>query len=325
MQRKIFCQVLMCGVIYLVKYTPQQKDFLFKKKYNFRLFTSIYYILNQIRDKNRGFMSNKYSTSISFLMLILLTSLHNSIRSEASAFIAKENNHAIISEGDCTTQHSPFCSFNIAISLMGFNENILIDEQHPEIAFKKGYVDYFEIWKQSHDPLKWMLNSCLWFSHWVIQERGYKKLENYVALFDYGNMNVSGTKGKNDSLTHSWLSGGSLKISPDEQTIFLQKFLDRRFQINPQAYEMTKNIIFIDDLIDGWKLYGKAGTGRSINTDGTFNQNYQDGSHVGWIEKENRSIVFASYVEQTEIAPAGGQAKAIARAKLIDLISMKMI
>ncbi len=41
------------------------------------------------------------------------------------------------------------CSFNIAISLMGYNEGVLIDELHPTLPFKKGYVDYIEKWKQS--------------------------------------------------------------------------------------------------------------------------------------------------------------------------------
>ena len=240
---------------------------------------------------------------------------------KANCFLVKENNNIIINEGDCKSRHAPRCSFNIAISLMGFNEGILIDQTNPTFPFKKGYLDYVEKWKQPHNPGLWMKNSCLWYSYVVTKKLGMLKFKKYVTKFNYGSQDVSGDKGKNNGLTRSWMSGSSLKISPEEQTIFLQKFLNRELKVKPKSYEMTKSIIFVDDLIDGWKLYGKTGTGNLPNVDGTLNENREGGWFVGWIEKGKRTIVFANYVEQDmQDTPAGGRAKQVAIEKLIQII-----
>jgi beta-lactamase class D len=268
--------------------------------------------------------------TILFLGVILFFSVSGFV--EADCFLVKENDKVIINEGDCKSRHAPRCSFNIAISLMGFNEGILIDQTHPEFPFKKGYHDYVEKWKQPHNPSLWMKNSCLWYSQVLTKKLGMGKFKEYITKFNYGSQDVSGDKGKNNGLTRSWMTGSSLNISPEEQTIFLQKFLDHNLKVNHQTYEMTKNIIFLDDLIDGWKLYGKTGTGYLPikNIDGTPNTDCEDcengcGWFVGWIEKDKRAIVFASYVEQNmpRGIPAGGQAKRIVIEKLIKIIQVK--
>lgn len=54
-----------------------------------------------------------------------------------------------------------------------------------------------------------------------------------------GNQDTSGDKGKNNGLTHSWLSS-SLEISPEEQIDFLQKLLDNKLPVSLKSHEMTK-------------------------------------------------------------------------------------
>jgi beta-lactamase class D len=79
------------------------------------------------------------------LLLLLLSSFifNTASFAENNCFIAKENGQIIKQEGNCSIQHSPCSTFKIAISLMGFNEGILIDETHPEFPFKEGYIDRF--------------------------------------------------------------------------------------------------------------------------------------------------------------------------------------
>ena len=59
---------------------------------------------------------------------------------------------------------SPCSIFKIAISLMGFDSGILLDDTHPTCDFKPGYVDCLERWKQPHNPKMWLANSCVWYS-----------------------------------------------------------------------------------------------------------------------------------------------------------------
>jgi beta-lactamase class D len=217
----------------------------------------------------------------------------------ANCFLAKENNQIITQEGDCKSRHAPCSTFKIAISLMGYDDGFLIDETHPQLPFKEGYVDYIESWRQPQNPTSWLKNSCVWYSQLITQNLGMDKFKKYLQKFNYGNQDSSGDKGKNNGLTKSWLSS-SLKISPIEQVAFLQKFLNNKLPVSATSNKMTKNILFIEDLPGGWKLYGKTGTGYGLNKDGSKNKAIQAGWFVGWIQKNNRNIVLANYMEEPD-------------------------
>ena len=47
-----------------------------------------------------------------------------------SCFIAKERTRVLKSEGDCEKRYPPMSTFKIALSLMGFDSGILVDEMH---------------------------------------------------------------------------------------------------------------------------------------------------------------------------------------------------
>ena len=84
------------------------------------------------------------------------------------------------------------------------------------------------------------------------------------------------TKVKNNGLTHSWLSS-SLALSPSEQIQFLQKIINKKLPVSQKAFSMTKDILYIQELAGGWKLYGKTGNGLQLTK--------KHGWFVGWIEK----------------------------------------
>lgn len=77
-------------------------------------------------------------------------------------FIASKNNQVIHSQGECDKRYSPCSTFKIAISLMGFDSGILVDETHPTWDFKPVYVNWLDRWKQPHNPKLWLANSCVW-------------------------------------------------------------------------------------------------------------------------------------------------------------------
>ena len=255
------------------------------------------------------------SKNILFLIMLLVS---KPALANANCFLATENGKTIEQNGDCKARHTPCSTFKIAISLMGYDSNILTSETNPELPFKAGYVDYSEMWKRSHNPTTWMKYSVVWYSQVIAQKLGEKKFSSYIKKFNYGNQNVSGDEGKNNGLTESWL-GSSLQISPEEQVQFLQKLLDYKLPVSVKAQEMTRNILFIEELPDNWQLYGKTGSCDSQD------KNKQVGWFVGFLQKEKRQIIFANYLEDEErLDYSGGKlAKEQVRKKLMELTKTK--
>lgn len=230
-------------------------------------------------------------------LFCLVASLHASFASEI-CFLAKENNQVIKIEGDYLTRYAPESTFKIALSLIGFDSGILIDENSPAWPCKPSYDCFLNVWKCDHTPRTWMRDSCVWFSQVLTRTLGMEKFKTYIENFNYGNRNLTGNKGKNDGLTHSWLSS-SLQISPDEQTLFLQKIVDQKLPISKASYDNAKKIMFILELAGGWKLYGKTGNGRQQDQNGNKTE-LQHGWFVGYIEKNQRKIVFATHIVDSE-------------------------
>lgn len=207
-------------------------------------------------------------------------------------FIAKENGKILKAEGDCEVKYAPQSTFKIPLSLIGFDSGILRNDSNPSWSLPKGTDPYINVCKGDHNPRTWIRDSCLWYSQILTTKLGMKKFQNYVSKFSYGNMDLSG------GLTTAWISS-SLKISPDEQTDFLQKVVDQKLPVSQASYDKTKRMMFIQEMAGGWKLYGKTGNGNLIGKDGN-QTDVQQGWFVGYIEKGNHRIVFASHVTDSD-------------------------
>lgn len=209
-----------------------------------------------------------------------------------SCFLAKENGKTLKSEGDCNTAYAPESTFKIALSLIGFDSGILKSESDPSWSLPDGVDPYINVCKGDHNPRTWMRDSCLWYSRILTTKLGLEKFQNYVSKFAYGNMDLSG------GLTGAWVSS-SLKISPNEQTEFLSRVVERKISASKTSYDKTKKIMFIQEMAGGWKLYGKTGNGRQFDKNGN-KTDLQHGWFVGYIEKGSRRIVFASHMVDNE-------------------------
>jgi beta-lactamase class D len=208
----------------------------------------------------------------------------------------------IINSEQSKRRESPASTFKIPLSLMGFDSNILIDENTPKIDYNPEYKTSFEFWKKSHTPSTWMKNSVVWYSQELTILLGLKRFQEYVELFNYGNKDIKGNLKRgsfliNDAtyisfagLLNSWLSS-SLKISPVEQVNFLQKLVENKIPVSQKAVNMTKKIVYKGKLNNNFDLYGKTGTAQySIDDKKQIRLLW----FVGWLEKEGNIYVFAS-------------------------------
>ncbi|MYN19417.1 class D beta-lactamase [Rugamonas sp. FT107W] len=213
----------------------------------------------------------------------------------------------LVHDGHCDERVTPASTFNIAVSLMGYDSGILHDAHSPSLPFKPGYVDWNPDWRETTDPTSWIRNSTVWYAQQVTASLGARRFQQYLNSFGYGNLDTTGDPGKDNGLAMSWIES-SLKISPAEQTAFLRKIVNRQLPLSAHAYDMTARITALGTLPNGWQIHGKTGTASPVLADGSDDARRSYGWFVGWATKDGRTVVFSRLVLQDKQDRAAGPA-----------------
>lgn len=193
---------------------------------------------------------------------------------------------------------SPCSTFKMILSLMGYDAEILKDVLTPIWDFQEGYDDFLESWKKPQTPQSWMKYSCVWYAKLLALQLGLENIQNYLALFDYGNQDMSGGLALPGPANPAWINS-SLKISPKEQVAFIQKMIQGKLPITSHTIKMTKVLVFKEELTEGWNLFGKTGwSGADVGKDG---KTLEHGWFVGWIEKDQDFYPFAYLIREKKI------------------------
>lgn len=210
---------------------------------------------------------------------------------ECTLIVDATSGETIRHDGECDRRAPPASSFKLPLAVMGFDAGVLTGEHAPVWPYKAAY----DAPKRDHknvDPTIWERDSVLWYSRELTRRLGSERFAAYVADFGYGNADVRGTEGKNDGLTHSWLSS-SLQISPEEQVDFVRRLLSRRLSVSPQATALTLAVIPKFAAKGGWSVQGKTGSIWLRKPNGTFDRKLAVGWFVGWADKGGRRLAFA--------------------------------
>ena len=115
-------------------------------------------------------------------MLCLSLLFNPLVMASTNCFFAKENNKVIQQEGLCQTRFTPQSTFKIALSLMGFDAEILKNETQPQWPFKESYDPVVNVCKGPHDPRTWMRDSCVWYSQVLTKQLGMKKFKHLSLI-----------------------------------------------------------------------------------------------------------------------------------------------
>lgn len=223
-------------------------------------------------------------------IIFLLWALIISVSANQSCYLVVESEHELIREGDCKTRHSPCSTFKPVLAAMGFDQGILIDSETPQLDFDPNKHDgWLENWRQPQTPKTWMQYSCVWYSLYVVDQLKRDTVQDYLKRFDYGNQSMIWSKNS------PWIMG-SLKLSAEEQIRFFQRLNAGEFNLNSGVIEKVRDVMFVQDLEDGWKLYGKTGYGNQRDDQG-LELNKGQGWFVGWIVKNDRTIYFAKFIQ----------------------------
>ena len=188
----------------------------------------------------------------------------------------------------CFERISPESTFKIALSLMAFDKKII----NQNTVFKWDGVDRgLSTWNQNQTPYSWLKNSAIWVSQQITPMINKNNINYYLKVFHYGNQDFTGDLDKNNGLTSAWLSS-SLKISGNEQMVFLKNLIANKLPVSQEAMRDTKSNMYLETLDNGWKLYGKTGTGFKTISSIDGKNPLQSGWFIGFIEKENKTYIF---------------------------------
>jgi beta-lactamase class D len=199
------------------------------------------------------------------------------------------------SAADCSTRLSPASTYKIPHALIGLETGVITETtvekwdraRHPEQPK----------WNQDHTVLSAMRPSVLWFFQAMAPRIGAARAREWLQRFAYGNQEVSGP------ITLYWVNG-RLRISPDEQLVFLHRFYDGTLPVSKahvdrltgalsQAPGTVENARGVHTLDARWR------DGISLNSK-TGAATIASGESVSWLvgrlTVDARSIVFASAV-----------------------------
>ncbi|VVC75830.1 Beta-lactamase OXA-1 [Aquicella siphonis] len=212
------------------------------------------------------------------------------------------NEHKIVSEYNpgnyCNQRISPDSTFKIALSLMAFNQGIINQNTVFKWDGKKGVIPEHD---QDQTPGTWLKYSVLWVSQKITPQLGQARIKHYLAGFDYGNQNFNGDLGKNNGITHAWLSS-SLKISAIEQLDFLKAMLDNELPVSDEAVAHTKKNLYLGKLNNGADYFGKTGSGRHGRNERLDNPSkLRDGWFIGFIQNGNQQYIFVSNLTDKKV------------------------
>lgn len=229
------------------------------------------------------------------LVLVSIGSFSDTTAAEAkprtcTLILEAKSGKAILREGICGERFSPASTFKVPLAVMGFDAGILKGAHDPAWTWHEG-IDAPKRDRRTVDPMAWERDSVLWYSRELTRRLGAEKFSSYVTALDYGNKDVSGDPGKNNGLTHAWLTS-SLLISPDEQARFIHRLLSDALPVAKEDQAKTRKIIPGFDAPGGWRVYGKTGSIWLRNSKGQFDRTQPIGWFVGWAEKRGQRVVF---------------------------------
>ena len=127
--------------------------------------------------------------------------------------------------------------------------------------------------------------SCVPCYREIARQIGTKRMNEYLAKLDFGNMTVDST-----NIDLFWLTGDS-KISQFEEIDFLERFYNKELPIAERTHHILKEMLLIDQKKE-YTLSGKTGW--------AMRDGYNNGWFVGYIEKEKKLYYFATNVGPKE-------------------------
>lgn len=159
-------------------------------------------------------------------------------------------------------------------------------------------------WAQDHTLRSAYKVSALWYYQEMARRTGPERMQRLLAQFGYGNQ-------KSDSAVDKFWIDGTLRISADEQVLFLQRLHDSKLGLSSRTTRLVKSIMIAEEG-DGYTLSAKTGACRAEGEEVSL-------WYVGWVERGADVYYFALQMGGKEYEPNMSQRIPKTRAILKDL------
>jgi beta-lactamase class D len=176
----------------------------------------------------------------------------------------------------------PASTFKIVNSIIAFETGVVEDDS---TLFKwDGSKRAIKNWEQDLTFKNAFHFSCVPCYQDVARSIGEKRMNDYLAKLEYGNMKVD-----SNSIDLFWLQGDS-RITSFQQIDFLKRFYNSQLSISKRTEELMKKMMVIEEN-ESYKMSGKTGWSNA-------NANEIDnGWFVGYIESGNEVYFFSTNIE----------------------------
>ena len=196
-------------------------------------------------------------------------------------------------------EYLPASTFKIPNTLIALEEEVISSPD--EVLKWDGEIRFVDAWNQDHSLRSAFPVSCVWYYQELARRIGNQKYLNYLQEFDYGN-GQTGT-----AVDRFWLDG-DLRITIEEQIVFLKKLYKNALPIQKKNIELLKEIMIFEET-DEYTI--RAKTGWAIRTDG------EHGWWVGYVSKKDEAWFFAINIEITSIDDYGKQKEIVREALML--------
>lgn len=180
----------------------------------------------------------------------------------------------------CAERFLPASTFKIPNSLIGLETGVIIDAEF--VIPWDSVKTWNPAWNKDHTLRSAVQTSCVPYFRELARSVGREKSQYYLNVFDYGNKVIG------EKEDFYWLDN-SLKISADEQVVFLNKFYENKLPVSLRNINIVKEIIIIDST-ENYILRAKTGGGEK--EDGIF-----IGWYVGYLETKSNIYLFALNID----------------------------
>ncbi|MEM7353236.1 MAG: penicillin-binding transpeptidase domain-containing protein [Acidobacteriota bacterium] len=201
----------------------------------------------------------------------------------------EDGSHFAYQPERASERHIPYSTFKIPNLIIALETGAATSLEHRrpwDQQARPAASHWPKSWQQSQSLESAFKRSAMWYFQDVAIEVGGKRYRKFLRNFEYGNADVP------DADDAFWLEG-PLKISPEEQALFMEKLVTESLKIRPSTLSAIREVSLIGGT-SGYQLYGKTGSGPVVagDFDGEF-----EGWLVGWVDRPDRApVVYSLYV-----------------------------
>jgi len=189
----------------------------------------------------------------------------------------KKDKYIYYNQAQAQQAYPPGGTFKLFLSMLGFETGNI----------KSPGIDVPELkntWKPEREAKVAYQNSPVHYYEQLAHNIGDGEIKNWLDKVHYGNGDTTG------GVPKFWLGGG-LKISSDDQLVFLRKMYEHKLPFSAVSIEKVKGMMSIKDT-SGYSLKGKTGWAEQDNED--------IGWFVGYVETKDDTYFFVNCIQSSD-------------------------